>query len=127
MTRTHRKVPAPGSAGRECLGPGGSADLVTGVIGMLSGRWKLPIIFRLFATPVLRFSDLLRDIEAVSHKMLIQHLRELEADGLVVRTDYCEQPPRVEYQLSDRGKALRQPLSAMRDFGRQVSAGAVDA
>lgn len=62
--------------------------------------------------PVLRFSDLLHDIASVSHKMLIQHLHELEADGPVVRTDHAEQPPRVEYRLSERGEALRHPLLA---------------
>lgn len=52
MTRTHQKVPAFATRDRECLGPGGSADLAARVIGMLSARWKLPIVFRLFEMPV---------------------------------------------------------------------------
>lgn len=64
---------------------------------VLEGRWKLVIIFRLFAQRVLRFSDLERAIPAVSQKMLIQQLRQLERDGIVQRTVHPQVPPRVEY------------------------------
>lgn len=118
MTRTHKKVPALVEE-RACLGPRGAADLTQRAIGAIDGRWKLAILFRLFETPVLRFSDLQRDIGTVSHKMLTQHLRELESDGLVLRTDHGEVPPRVDYRLTSVGLALRPALSALRAFSAE--------
>lgn len=59
---------------------------------------------------------MLRDIPGVSQKMLTQHLRELENDRLIVRSDFGEQPPRVEYRLTDRGQALMPVLLAARQF-----------
>jgi len=59
---------------------------------------------------------MLRDIPGVSQKMLTQHLRELEEDRLIVRSDFGEQPPRVEYRLTDRGQALMPVLLAARQF-----------
>ncbi len=90
-----------------------------GVMRRLDGRWKLPILFRLFGAPMLRFSELQRGLAGVSHKMLAEHLHELEADGLVIRTDHEERPLRVDYRLSALGEALRPVLAAMRDLGRQ--------
>ena len=55
---------------------------------MLEGRWKMVIIFHLFARSTLRFSELEKAIPGVSQKMLIQQLRELERDGIVGRTVY---------------------------------------
>lgn len=83
---------------------------------MISGRWKLPILFRLYADPALRSSQLLRDIPGISQKMLTQHLRELERDCLIDRTDFGEQPPRVEYRLTAKGYALMPVLMAARQF-----------
>jgi len=69
-------------------------------VAAIEGRWKLAILFRLFERPVLRFSELERDIEDVSQKMLAQHLRELEHDGLILRTVHPEVPPRSLSDLS---------------------------
>lgn len=80
---------------------------------MLEGRWKLMILFQLFGGRVLRFSDLERAIPAVSQKMLIQQLRQLERDGIVRRTAYPEVPPKVEYALTDWGQALCPALDAL--------------
>ena len=71
---------------------------------VLEGRWKMIIIFHLFARPVLRFSELERAIPAVSQKMLIQQLRELERDGIVRRTVHPQVPPKVEYSLTEWGQ-----------------------
>ena len=61
---------------------------------VLEGRWKALIIFHLFRAPVLRFSELRRAIPDVSQKMLIQQLRDLEGNGVVVRKVYPEVPPK---------------------------------
>ena len=73
-------------------------------------------IFHLFARGVLRFSDLERAIPAVSQKMLIQQLRELERDGIVKRTAYPQVPPKVEYGLTDWGQAMCPALDALLEW-----------
>lgn len=80
---------------------------------MLEGRWKMLILFHLFDQTVLRFSELERAIPAVSQKMLIQQLRQLEADGIVQRVVYPEVPPKVEYRLSAWGETLCPALDAI--------------
>lgn len=115
---THLKVPMEYNERSACLGPDGSVAHVGRVLRMISGRWKLPILFRLFAEPSLRTSHLLRDIPNISQKMLTQHLRELEGDGLVARRDFGEQPPRVEYELTTSGRGLMPVLMSVREFSR---------
>jgi DNA-binding HxlR family transcriptional regulator len=115
---THLKVPVEREDRDVCLGPDGSVAHVARVLRMISGRWKLPILFRLFADPSMRTSQLLRDIPDVSQKMLTQHLRELENDGLIARRDFGEQPPRVEYGLTHVGFALMPVLMSAREYSR---------
>ena len=74
------------------------------------------ILFQLFAHPVLRFSELERAIPAVSQKMLIQQLRELERDGIVERKVYPQVPPKVEYKLTEWGRALCPALDALLEW-----------
>lgn len=113
---THFKVPM--NEGSACLGPDGSVAHVGRVLGMLSGRWKLPILFRLFASPSMRSSQFLREMSSISQKVLTQHLRDLEADGLVERRDFHEQPPHVEYRLTRAGHELMPVLLAVREYLR---------
>lgn len=115
-TITHLKVPMEREERSTCLGPDGSVAHVTRMLRMISGRWKLPILFRLYAEPSLRTLQLKRDMPGVSQKMLTQHLRELENDRLIERRDFGEQPPRVEYQLTDRGRGLMPVLMEARAF-----------
>jgi len=89
-----------------------AADVET-VIRLLEGRWKLIILCHLFSEKVLRYSELERSIPGISQKMLSQQLRQLESCGIVVRTLYPEVPPKVEYQLSEWGKALCPVFDAM--------------
>lgn len=114
-TSTHLFVPTAEERAA-CLGPDGAVAHVSRVMRMISGRWKLPILFRLYADPSLRTLQLKRDLPGVSQKMLTQHLRELAADGLVERVDFGEKPLRVEYRLSDGGRALLPVLVAARNF-----------
>jgi DNA-binding HxlR family transcriptional regulator len=86
---------------------------------LLEGRWKMVILFQLFAGGTRRFSELERAIPAVSQKMLIQQLRELERDGIVVRTVYPQVPPKVEYGLTIWGQALCPALDALLDWSAQ--------
>lgn len=116
VTRTHQKVPVEKAVRSQCLGPDGAVAHVTETLRMISGKWKLPILFRLYADTVLRSSQLLGDIPNISQKMLTQHLRALEKDGLIMREDFGQQPPRVEYRLTPKGHALMPVLLAARQF-----------
>ena len=113
MARTHQKVRyLPESADRGHT-PDSAAAGVEYAISVLEGRWKLIILFRLFGGRLLRFSELERTIPAVSQKMLIQQLRQLEEDGLVRRIIHHQVPPKVEYGLTEWGQALCPALDAI--------------
>jgi DNA-binding HxlR family transcriptional regulator len=74
------------------------------------------IIFHLFASRVLRFSELEKAIPGVSQKMLIQQLRELQRDGIVSRTVYPQVPPKVEYCLTNWGQAMCPALDSLLEW-----------
>jgi DNA-binding HxlR family transcriptional regulator len=113
MTRTDEKVRyLPESQGQD-LTPVSAASGVENALRMLEGRWKLVILFHLFGGKVLRFSDLERAIPAISQKMLIQQLRQMEADGIVRRIVHHQVPPKVEYCLTDWGQSLCPALDAL--------------
>jgi DNA-binding HxlR family transcriptional regulator len=83
-----------------------AAQSAQNVIRVVEGRWKLVILFQLFDSNCRRFSELERSIPGISQKMLIQQLRQLEADGVVTRIVHPVVPPRVEYQLTEWGQSL---------------------
>ena len=113
MARTHEKVRySPRSKGEEYT-PVTAAGDVEQALKILEGRWKLVILFHLFGGKVLRFSELERAIPAISQKMLIQQLRQMEADGIVRRIVHHQVPPKVEYGLTDWGQALCPALDAL--------------
>ena len=113
MTRTHEKVRyTPESKDAE-LTPVSAADGVEQVLRILEGRWKLMILFHLFGGKLLRFSDLERAIPAISQKMLVQQLRQMENDGIVRRIVHHQEPPKVEYGLTDWGQSLCPALDAL--------------
>jgi DNA-binding HxlR family transcriptional regulator len=96
--------------------PDGSAQRVLDMLDQLRGRWKLPILFRLYGAGRLRFSDLQRALCGVSHKMLTQHLRELEADGWIIRTERPGPILHVEYSPTRDALALRGALASLREL-----------
>jgi DNA-binding HxlR family transcriptional regulator len=83
-----------------------AASIVEEALKVLEGRWKMVILFHLFSNGTMRFSELERGIVGVTQKMLIQQLRDLEHDGVIIRTVYPEVPPKVEYSLTPLGKEL---------------------
>jgi DNA-binding HxlR family transcriptional regulator len=85
---------------------------VTYTLEKIGGRWKPIIIYNLL-NGTKRYSELKKLIPAITEKMLIQHLKQLEADNLVYRKAKPVIPPYVEYSLTDSGKELRQVLDAM--------------
>ena len=85
-------------------------------VKLIGGRWKILILWHLLYS-VRRFGELKRLLPGITQKMLIQQLRELEADGLVFREVYAQVPPKVEYSLTDRGKSLRPVLKTINRWG----------
>jgi DNA-binding HxlR family transcriptional regulator len=112
MARTHTKVRFL-PKGKQKHTEASAAKGVEEVLRILEGRWKLVILFHLFGGNVRRFSELRRAIPAVSEKMLIQQLRQMERDGIVRRFVHHQVPPKVEYSLTDWGQALCPALDAL--------------
>lgn len=81
------------------------------VVDIVFSRWTTPILWTLNEFGRQRFVELQRLIGTITPKVLTQRLRQMERDGLVVRTYHAEVPPRVEYEISDLGKSLA-PLFA---------------
>jgi len=113
MTRTYEKVRYLPKGKGDRLTPTSAAQGVEDAFRILEGRWKLLILFHLFGGKVLRFSELERAIPAISQKMLIQQLRQMEVDGIVRRIVHHVVPPRVEYCLTKWGQALCPSLDAL--------------
>jgi DNA-binding HxlR family transcriptional regulator len=86
-------------------------------LDIVGGKWKGVILFRLTDGPV-RFNALHRMICRITARSLTQALRELEADGMVQRTLYPEIPPRVDYALTDRARALLPVRSALMEWSQ---------
>jgi DNA-binding HxlR family transcriptional regulator len=116
MARTYKKVGYSPTGKLEDVTPDMAARGIEEAFRMLEGRWKMVIIFHLFARKVLRFSELEKAIPGVSQKMLIQQLRELERDGIVTRTVHPQVPPKVEYALTKWGQAMCPALDQLLEW-----------
>ena len=79
------------------------------VIDMIGGKWKLRVIYMLALHEVLRYNELKRLLAPITHKMLTAQLKELEKDGFIIRTEYPQVPPKVEYSMTQMGRDL-EPL-----------------
>ncbi len=86
---------------------------------MIGGKCKPLIIYVLAEDGPLRFKDLMSSITQISQKTLTNQLRELEADGLITRKSYNEIPPRVEYNVSEKGLSLMPILELMCEWGEK--------
>ena len=108
MTPEHKIVPAlPPSPHAE-----GSCRAVASVLARVGDKWSVLVIMTLIGGPQ-RFNELKRTIGGISQRMLTLTLRGLERDGLVTRTVFPTIPPRVDYELTDLGRGLAQPVQAL--------------
>jgi DNA-binding HxlR family transcriptional regulator len=87
---------------------------------VLGGKWKPLILFHL-AHGTRRYGELRRAVGNVSDKVLIQQLKELQADGIVDRVDFGEIPPKVEYSLTAFGRTLGRALAPLCEWGTKYS------
>jgi DNA-binding HxlR family transcriptional regulator len=87
-------------------------------LDVVGGKWKVLVLWHLASGPR-RFGELRRLVAGISEKMLIQQLREMQADGVVARKDFQEVPPRVEYALTPFGVSLKESLKPLCDWGQR--------
>ncbi|KOS00752.1 HxlR family transcriptional regulator [Paenibacillus polymyxa] len=88
-------------------------------LSLISGKYKMIIIYWLSENKVMRHNELKRSIGTISFKTLSIMLKELEADGLIIRKEFPQIPPKVEYSLSKRGLSLIPLLNMMCEWGEE--------
>ncbi|RYE70402.1 MAG: transcriptional regulator [Oxalobacteraceae bacterium] len=96
-----------------------NCSAMSDVLNRIGDKWSVMVVGMLGRNGTLRFNELKRMINGVSQRMLTLTLRNLERDGLVNRTIYPEVPPRVEYSLTELGKTLQGPISALWDWSAE--------
>ena len=88
-------------------------------LSLISGKYKPVILYCLMEYEPVRFNEMQRYLKKVADKTLSQNLKELEADGLIIRTVYPQIPPKVEYTLTERGQSLVKVLDRLCDWGNE--------
>lgn len=86
----------------------------------IEGKWKLPIIWVLSQNGTLRYNELKKSITGITNMMLSSSLKELERDGLIVRVQYNEIPPHVDYSLAEAGEKLIPVLNELAKWGTEL-------
>ncbi len=86
-------------------------------MSLIQGKYKMTILYTLMEFGVVRFNEMKRYIGTVTFKTLSTALKQLEADGLVLRREYPQVPPKVEYSLTEKGKSLIPILDQMCSWG----------
>ncbi|KAA0819197.1 transcriptional regulator [Bacillus licheniformis] len=109
--------------------PSGKTCVPTGVelkdtsfgytLSLISGKYKIVILYWLSEREVMRHNELKRSIGTISFKTLSIMLKELEADGLIIRREFPQIPPKVEYSLSERGRSIVPLLNMMCEWGEK--------
>ena len=88
-------------------------------LSLISGKHKMVILYCLMEFETVRFNELKRYLKSISDKTLSTNLKELETDRLIIRTEYPQIPPKVEYSLSERGKSLMTVLDQLCVWGEK--------
>jgi DNA-binding HxlR family transcriptional regulator len=116
VSGTRDVSPCLKSAEPAIAGPGCALRRVLDAVG---GKWKILLICALDQSDELRYGELRRMVYGITNTMLASSLKELEADGLVVRRQYDEMPVRVEYSLTPTARTLVPVLMELRDWGER--------
>ena len=88
------------------------------LIQVLGGKWKLPVLCILEAGGTVRFGQIKKKLENVTNVMLSQTLKELERDGIIIKHQYNEVPPRVDYTMTEKGKRVIPSLTMLGDWAK---------
>ena len=86
-------------------------------LSLINGKYKMVILYTLMEFGTVRFNEMKGYIKGISFKTLSSNLKELEEDGLVIRQEYPQVPPKVEYSLTEMGKSLIPILDSMCEWG----------
>lgn len=88
-------------------------------LSIISGKWKLKIIYLLACIGIARYGELKKNINGITHKMLSSQLKELENENIILRKEYPQIPPKVEYSLTQKGLSLMPIVEYMCDWGKE--------
>ncbi|MDN6385034.1 MAG: helix-turn-helix transcriptional regulator [Tetragenococcus koreensis] len=88
-------------------------------LSIISGKYKMTILYWLVEYESIRFNELQRLIGEISHRTLTQQLKELQNEDIIMRSQYNEIPPRVEYSLTKKGKSLYPLMDQMCEWGEE--------
>ncbi len=88
-------------------------------LSIISGKWKLKIIYVLACMGTVRYGVLKKNIDGITHKMLSSQLKELEKEKIILRNEYPQVPPKVEYLLTEKGKSLTPLVLSMCEWGKE--------
>lgn len=88
-------------------------------LSIIGGKWKMIILYVLYHNKVVRYNGLKRIIREITYKTLSVQLKELESDGLIIRKEYPQVPPKVEYSLSEKGESLIPIMNAICHWGHE--------
>ncbi|MDY6240089.1 MAG: helix-turn-helix domain-containing protein [Hungatella hathewayi] len=88
-------------------------------LSLISGKYKMVILYCLMEFDIVRFNELKRYLKHVTDKTLSNQLKELESDRLIIRKEYPQIPPKVEYSLSNKGKSLMRVLDQLCIWGEK--------
>ncbi|MFC9331273.1 winged helix-turn-helix transcriptional regulator [Kitasatospora sp. NPDC057015] len=105
-----------------CLIRGDGGRAIRGILDRIGDKWTLLVVATLDGER-LRFTELQHRVPGISQRMLTRTVRHLERDGLVARTVFPEVPPRVEYELTARGRTLIEPAVALAEWAVDNNAG----
>ena len=88
-------------------------------MSVIGGKWKMLILYLLAENQPVRFNDMKRRIGAITFKILSSQLKELEADGMVIRKEYPQVPPKVEYSLTNKAETILPVLEQLCEWGEK--------
>lgn len=87
-------------------------------LDLIAGKWKLIILWHLSQERVMRYGEIKKSLNKITHKMLSQQLKELESDGFIHREAYSQIPPKVEYSLAKLGESFLPILESISNWGK---------
>lgn len=90
-------------------------------MNMVAGKWKLIILWHLAQEKVMRYGEIKKSLNKITHKMLSQQLKELETDGFINRESFPQVPPKVEYSLTPLGESFLPVLEELSKWGSKNS------
>ncbi|MCR4695060.1 MAG: helix-turn-helix transcriptional regulator [Pseudobutyrivibrio sp.] len=103
----------------DCQNIAGEGCGLKKIIDIIGGKWKILILCYIHAKEIGRFNEMKREIFGITNTMLSASLKEMEDDGLILRTQYNEMPVRVEYELTDKAKTMIPILLELKDWGEK--------